>query len=292
MTSGGKKDFRKEALADTAPLETDDSSRSLLRGERSGTNRLSGARLIQLDRLTLDHQRLRQSMNEAALQKLAESIKTHGVIHPITVEFEENNDVYRIITGARRFIAARRAGLKELPCIIREPSVDSFRIQQLIENIHREDLPILAEAEAIKELCNVYKLSQREVARRIGRPKTYVNELLRILELPPDIKEQLSVDPPIPKISLLKLSRLNDPHKARDLFRKLQQDHLSAKQLEQQKEYPNSRRGGRLRHYEFYYRSGDKRFLLKLKFNKISVTTAEIMQALQEALNDLREGLS
>lgn len=283
----GKKDFKKEALADVAPVENEaselDRSR---RGERAGTQRLSGARSISMDRLKLDDRRLRQTIEGESLQKLAESIKIYGVIHPVAVEYDEKDDLYRIITGARRFLAAKKIGLPSMPCIIRQSPVEWSRIEQLVENIHREDLPVLAEAGAIQELCDVFNLSQREVAKRIGKPKTYVNELLKILALPDDVKEQIFIGAPIPKSSLLKLARLNDPQKARKLFEQLRTQGLSTKQLENRKEYPSPKKRGRPPYDEFIYPSPDKRFNLKIKFRKIKATEQDIFDALSQTLED------
>jgi len=128
------------------------------------------------------------------------------------VEYIEKEDYFKIINRERRYIASQKAGLKELPCIIKNIDRHTRLIHQLIENIQRQDLPPLEEAESIKTLINKRKIdnpnySQREASRELGLSKSYVNEILALLKLPEDIKESVRRSDTVPKSLLLLLLR-------------------------------------------------------------------------------------
>lgn len=124
----------------------------------------------------------RSSFDEEKLAELADSIERHGVIQPITVRQLENG-AYQIIAGERRWRAARKAGLKEMPAIIME--ADDLRSAELamIENLQREDLNPIEEAEGYRTLMTTYDLTQEEVAERVGKSRPTVANAVRLLSL-------------------------------------------------------------------------------------------------------------
>lgn len=132
----------------------------------------------------------RKYFDELALAELADSINKHGIIQPLTVR-KLNSGRYQIIAGERRWRAARQAGLSELPCIIIEVDDISATEIALIENLQREDLNPIEEAEGFQTLIEVYKLTQEEAASRVGKSRPAVANALRLLTLPKEIKEFL-----------------------------------------------------------------------------------------------------
>ncbi len=132
----------------------------------------------------------RRDFDEEKIQELSESIKEYGVLQPIVVKLNKNG-FYTIIAGERRWRASRMAGLKEIPAVIKDVSEKTEKEITLIENIQRENLNSLEEAAGIKELIDVYGLTQEEVAKKIGRSRTAVTNTLRLLNLPDEIKEML-----------------------------------------------------------------------------------------------------
>jgi len=130
----------------------------------------------------------RNLFDEEKILDLAESIKEYGVIQPIVVKLN-NNGFYTIIAGERRWRAARNAGLKEIPAVIKEVSEQTEKEITLIENIQRENLNAIEEAAGIKELMEEYGLTQEDVAKKIGRSRPAVANILRLLNLPEEIKE-------------------------------------------------------------------------------------------------------
>ncbi len=134
----------------------------------------------------------RKDFNEDALAELADSIKKYGVIEPLIVT--KKGKAYQIIAGERRWRAARLAGLREVPVIIREYS-DRERMEvALIENIQREDLNAVEEALAYQSLIQVYNLKQDEVAERVSKSRTTITNSLRILKLSDKVKQMLIDD--------------------------------------------------------------------------------------------------
>lgn len=127
----------------------------------------------------------RRTFNEDSLNELSESIKRYGVIQPIIVNKKEN--YYEIIAGERRWRAAKKAGLEEIPCIVREDSERKNKEIALIENIQREDLNSVEKAKGYKELIDMYNLTQNEIAEVIGISQSAVANTLRLLNLSPEV---------------------------------------------------------------------------------------------------------
>ena len=129
----------------------------------------------------------RKVFNQEALEELAESIKTYGVIQPIVVSKQE--DYYSIIAGERRWRAAKLAGLEEIPAIIREDDEQTNKEIALIENIQREDLNPFEKALGIRHLMEKYNLTQEQVAKKLGKSRSAISNTVRILYLAPDVLE-------------------------------------------------------------------------------------------------------
>ncbi|WP_369941388.1 ParB/RepB/Spo0J family partition protein [Xanthomonas medicagonis] len=132
----------------------------------------------------------RQEMDEAKLQELAESIKAQGVIQPIVAR-ELAPGSFEIVAGERRWRASQLAGLSDVPVVVRELDDRTVIAMALIENIQREDLNPLEEAQALQRLIDEFSLTHAEAAEAVGRSRASVSNLLRLLELPPAIRALL-----------------------------------------------------------------------------------------------------
>lgn len=132
----------------------------------------------------------RKHFEDAALDELASSIQHSGIIQPLVVRAIEANR-YRLIAGERRFRAAQRAGLREVPVVVRDVSDREAFTLALIENIQREDLNPIEEAEAYRHLTEDYGLTHEETAQRVGRSRTAVSNTLRLLGLPEEVRAYL-----------------------------------------------------------------------------------------------------
>src|SRR5512143_3248773 len=131
----------------------------------------------------------RKQLDESRLQELAESIREKGILEPLLVRRTDQG--YELIVGERRWRAAQKAGLKEVPVLVKEvEGRDAFEIS-LIENLQREDLNPVEEAEAFKHLIEEFHLSQDDLSKRIGKDRTTIANSLRLLKLPPEVRNQL-----------------------------------------------------------------------------------------------------
>jgi len=133
----------------------------------------------------------RKDMNPEALQELADSIKAQGVIQPIVVRLIAEQR-YEIIAGERRWRAAQLAALQEIPVVIRDIDDRAAMAVALIENIQREDLNVLEESEALKRLVDEFDMTHQQAADAVGKSRAMVSNLLRLLELPNEVKSLLA----------------------------------------------------------------------------------------------------
>ena len=145
-----------------------------------------GLRSVPLGKLVPNPNQPRKIFDEVALNELAASIRQHGIIQPVIVE-ESGDGSFLIIAGERRYRAAEKAGLREVPVVVRSFSPEKKLEIALIENVQREDLNPVEEAEAYKALMEHSSLSQEEVAEKVGKSRPAVANALRLLKLPEDI---------------------------------------------------------------------------------------------------------
>ena len=138
-------------------------------------------KMLAVESLAGNPDQPRKAFDEEKLSELAESIKTYGVVQPILVA--QKGAVYEIVAGERRFRAAKQAGLKEIPCIIREFDAKELLEISLIENIQREDLNAAEEAESFRQLQQGLGYTQEQMAERLGKSRPYVANALRLLSL-------------------------------------------------------------------------------------------------------------
>ncbi len=143
--------------------------------------------MIDITELDRNPDQPRRAFDESALQALAESMKEAGVLQPLLVV--EKDGRYRIVAGERRFRAARMAGLTQVPCIVRSFTPEEQMEAALIENIQREDLNPMEEAAAIRQLMDACNYTQEQAARRLGKSRPAVANLLRLLALPEEVQE-------------------------------------------------------------------------------------------------------
>ncbi len=193
-------------------------------------NTPSGEVRIPLEKLKANPNQPRKAFDEASLQELAASIREHGIIQPIIVE-ESPDGNYIIVAGERRSRAARLAGLREIPAIIRNYS-DERRLEvALIENVQRSDLNPIEEALAYKRLMELTGLSQDEVAARVGKNRSTVANALRLLKLPDDMQNALASQQMTSGHARAILSVVN-PADQRVLFGKIVAESISVREAE------------------------------------------------------------
>lgn len=162
-----------------------------LLGDAALTNFDSAPQTLPVDKIEPSRFQPRKAIDLERLQELAESIKTHGLVQPIVVR-PTVNERYELIAGERRWRAARLAGLAEIPVVVRKLDDRTALALALIENIQREDLNPLEQAEAMHRLVEEFAMTHQQLAEAIGKSRATVTNLLRLLELHPEVKKLLT----------------------------------------------------------------------------------------------------
>lgn len=157
--------------------------------QRKGEFLSTRVQYIPLGRIRPNPQQPRRSFDEEGLAELAASIRSCGILQPLTVR--RAGEGYELVAGERRLRAARIAGLREVPCLVAQVGEDDSALLALMENLQRRDLDCWEEAQAIARLISRYGLSQEEAARRLGRAQPTVANKLRLLRLPEDVRALL-----------------------------------------------------------------------------------------------------
>ncbi|MDC0931257.1 ParB/RepB/Spo0J family partition protein [Methylophilaceae bacterium] len=155
---------------------------ALLSNDADNQSSEETSNVIALDRLISGKFQPRKNFNQDTLKELAASIKAQGIIQPILVRMISNNQ-YEIIAGERRWQAAKIANLKEVPVIIKDISDSTALAMALIENIQREDLNVIEEARGIRRLIDEFNITHEEAAEAVGKSRTTVSNILRLLNL-------------------------------------------------------------------------------------------------------------
>ena len=185
--------------------------------------------LLPLIKIEPNRAQPRTRFDEDALQELADSIKQYGIIEPIVVQKRDNH--YEIIAGERRWRAARIAGLKEVPVVVKEYSEDEIFTIALIENIQREDLNPIEEAVAYQKLIQELKLKQDEVAEKVSKSRTAITNSMRLLKLDQRVQQML-IDEMISEGHGRALLPITDPEEQFTLAMKVFDEKLSVRETE------------------------------------------------------------
>ena len=185
--------------------------------------------MVKITMVEPNREQPRKNFNEDALQELADSIKQFGLIQPILVQ--DRKDHYEIIAGERRWRAARMAGLEEVPVIIRNYSEQEIVEISLIENIQREDLNPIEEAQAYKRLLTEFNLKQDEVAERVSKSRAAVTNSVRLLKLTDEV-QQMVIDEMISTGHARALLAIEDPTLQYTTALKIFDEKLSVRDVE------------------------------------------------------------
>jgi len=192
---------------------------------------ITGVKIVNIESITPNIYQPRKNFDENSLNELADSIKTKGLLNPILVR-EEGADRYQIIAGERRWRAAKLAGLKEIPVIVKQVDNAEMSELSLIENIQRDNLNPMEEAEAYNSLLTNFNLTHEEIAERVSKNRSTITNMLRLLKLPFEIKNALRKN----QISMghaRALLSIEDENKMLAVYNAIISDGLSVRETEQ-----------------------------------------------------------
>ncbi|KYO67237.1 ParB/RepB/Spo0J family partition protein [Thermovenabulum gondwanense] len=185
---------------------------------------------IDVDKIYSRENQPRKNFDEEKLIELAESIKTHGIIQPIILKKTERG--YEIVAGERRWRAAKIAGLKKIPAVVKELTREEIMEVALIENIQREDLNPIEEAEAYRTLIEQCGLTQEELAKKLGKSRPFIANTLRLLNLDDEIKSMM-IKGEISSGHARALLALEDSEERMSLAKKILKEGLSVRETEE-----------------------------------------------------------
>ncbi len=191
--------------------------------------------LCEVDKIQPNQHQPRTVFNDSDLEELSASIKENGIIQPLIVKrISTDNNAYELIAGERRLRASKMAGLDKVPVVVNDVEDESVLLElALIENIQRTDLNAIEEAEAYKKLIDKFNYTQEEAAKRVGKSRTTITNLLRLLQLPDFVQNDLihSILSEGHARSLLRL--VDNPVKLKDARDQIIHNNLSVRQTEQ-----------------------------------------------------------
>lgn len=186
-------------------------------------------KMVKIDELRSNPYQPRKVFDETALQELAASIKEHGVFQPIIIK--KSIKGYEIIAGERRVKASKLAGLDEIPAIIRDFSDDEMMEIALLENLQRENLNAIEEANAYKKLLETLELTQEQLSNRLGKSRSHITNMIGLLNLPEEVQKLLS-SKEISTGHARIISKLENEEQQISLAKKVVDEGLSVRQLE------------------------------------------------------------
>ena len=173
------KESKEPAKAEKAPEQKD-----------GGTAQAGGIEYIDINDIKPNSNQPRKTFDEDKLQELAASIEEHGLIQPVVLRKVKRG--YEIVAGERRWRAARIIGIREIPCIVKELSDEENMLLAIIENMQREDLNPIEEAEGISQMIDAYGLTQEQVSKSVGKSRPYIANSLRLLTLAAPVRRYVS----------------------------------------------------------------------------------------------------
>ncbi len=193
-----------------------------------------GVQQIELAQIEPNPRQPRHTMRTPEIEELADSIREHGLLQPLllTSASSGNGARYQLIAGERRWRAAKLAGLNQVPAIVRGTTPQQMLELALVENVQRADLNPLEEAEAYRQLMDEFGLTQEQVARKVGKDRTTVSNMLRLLKLPEALKQAVAEE----KVSeghARALLQLNDEKRELAMFKVIVEKNLSVRQTEE-----------------------------------------------------------
>lgn len=197
--------------------------------EKKEESIMAGQTLVKITKVEPNREQPRKSFNEDALLELAESMKQYGVLQPLLVA--DKKEYYEIIAGERRWRAAKMAGLKEIPVIIKNYSDQEIVEISLIENIQREDLNPIEEAWAYKRLMEEFHMKQDEIAERVSKSRVAVTNSIRLLKLS-DYVQQMLIDDMITSGHARAILAISDTDTQRSVATKVFDEKLSVRETE------------------------------------------------------------
>lgn len=243
-------------------------------------------RMIPIDKIRPNPDQPRKALGD--LRELTDSIKEKGVLEPLLVRFVPREESYYIISGERRYHAARGAGLREVPCI--EKIADDAETLELalIENLQRKDLTPFEEAEGLHRLAEQFDYTHDDIARKIGKSRSSVTEVLSLRNIPEALRKKCADRGISTKSLLLQVARQPNEKKMGEAIHRIAQGGLTRDEARRERREEQSG-GPRPQPFIFNYQPEDQAFRVRIQFRKSHVPRGELIAALRSILDLLEQ---
>lgn len=247
----------------------------------------SVGRMIPIDKVHPNPDQPRKALGD--LSELIQSVREKGVLEPLLVRFMPREDAYYIISGERRYHAARGAGLRELPCI--EKIADDAETLELalIENLQRKDLTAFEEADGLYRLAEQFDYTHDDIAKKIGRARSSVTETLSIRLIPESIRRMCIEKGIVTKSLLLQVARQPSEKKMHEIVMQIAQSGLTRDEARRVRQEENDREV-RPRPFVFDYHSPDSSYHFRIQFRRSQISRDDLVSALRSILAELEAG--
>jgi ParB family transcriptional regulator, chromosome partitioning protein len=251
------------------------------------TNDIDPAKVINLPITSIEPnpEQPRKFFDDTTLESLVNSIRQHGLLQPVVVRKATNGEEFTLIAGERRWRAAQVVGLRKIPALVRQHE-DPLELA-LIENLQRQDLRPIEEAEALQKLKERQGLTDEVLAKIVGKSRSTVTEILTLNHLPDVIKEECRTSDKYQKSNLLNVVRQRNTEAQLALWTKIKTGNLSVHDTRKLRKKEQKTRS--LQGYEFKYQPQEYTYIVRVKFRKSNVSQDDVKSALQQALKTLIE---
>jgi ParB family transcriptional regulator, chromosome partitioning protein len=245
-------------------------------------------RMIPVEQIRPNPDQPRKAIGD--LRELTDSVREKGVLEPLLVRFVPREDCYYLISGERRYHAARAAGLREVPCI--EKTADDAETLEigLIENIQRKDLTPFEEADGLHRLATQFEYTHEDVARKIGRARSSVTETLSLRNIPDGLRRKCIEQGIVSKSLLLQIARQPTEKKMVEMLRRILQGGLTRDEARRERREEQSG-PQRPQPFIFQFEPESETFKFRIQFKKSHVSRDELIHTLRDILAQL-EGSS
>ncbi len=238
-------------------------------------------RNIPIEKIFPNQMQPRRDMGDLA--ELTDSIRENGIIEPVIVKPKDGN--FEIIAGERRFRAAKEAGMHEIPCIEHDIPDNEALEMSIIENLQRKDLNFFEQAYSISSLAEIYGYTHEEIAKKIGKSRVTVTELIRLTDLPEEIRDkclELGIDS---KTFLLELTKVDELTKMEEILGQYGNKPFSREKIKQQRKHT----APLPKNFKFNFVSDDKKVKINFQFKQEKVDREKVIAVLEKLIEDIKK---
>lgn len=270
---------RKTGLPEFVDMRHDNHFVDLISSRTTGPT----LRMIPINKIDPNPRQARSELGN--MKELMASIKSKGILEPILVKPKEGR--YEIIAGERRYIASKRIGLKELPCIEMDVEDNEAMELTLIENLQRKDLAVFEEADGLKSLAENYGYSHSKISEKIGKARSTITEIIKVSKIPKEIRDYCIENNILSRSILIEIAKQKNKESMHKLISEIIERDLSR---EDTRELSKKLKGKikRIQNFIYNYNPKENFYRLRIEFKKQNVTKYEIIKILEEVIKKLK----